>query len=197
MSLPQHDADRLGGVDIGVKLRHARLVKGLKIREVAEQAGCSESMLSKIECGKATPSLTRLHRIVQVLETNIGWLFEAPPENGELVSRAGTRPIITIDPVRRGAGLSLERIIPYTNGHLLQCNIHHIAPGGGSAGAIAHEGEEMGYVLEGAIELSVEGRTYTVGTGDSFYFRSERPHSYRNPFATDASVIWVNSPPTF
>ena len=197
MSIAEPVADRLGGVDIGLKLRHARKVKGLKIREVAQQAGCSESMLSKIECGKATPSLTRLHRIVQVLETNIGWLFDAAPAGEEMVTRAGSRPIITIDPLRRGAGLTLERIIPYTNGHLLQCNIHHIAPGGGSAGAITHEGEEMGYVLAGRIELTVDGQTHLVDAGDSFYFRSDRPHAYRNPFADRASVLWVNTPPTF
>ena len=189
--------DLLDRADIGLKLRHARMVKGLKIREVAEQAGCSESMLSKIECGKATPSLTRLHRIVQVLETTIGWLFEPTPAGEHLVARSGSRPIITIDPLRQGAGLTLERIIPYLSGHLLQCNIHHIAPDGGSAGAITHEGEEMGYVLKGRIELTVDGETHLIETGDSFYFRSDRPHSYRNPFGSEASVLWVNTPPTF
>ena len=107
------------------------------------------------------------------------------------------RPIITIDPLRRGAGLTLERIIPYTNGHLLQCNIHHIAAGGSSDGTIAHDGEEVGYVLSGRIELEVDGRQYALSAGDAFVFRSTLPHGYRNPGEEPASIFWVNTPPTF
>ena len=53
-------------------------------------------------------------------------------------------------------------------------------PGGGSEGVIQHEGEEFGYVLDGEIELTVDNRNYQLREGDSFYFRSERPHSYNN-----------------
>jgi mannose-6-phosphate isomerase-like protein (cupin superfamily) len=34
-------------------------------------------------------------------------------------------------------------------------------------------------------------------TGDSFYFSSSVPHSYRNPGKTVTRVLWINTPPTF
>jgi uncharacterized cupin superfamily protein len=93
--------------------------------------------------------------------------------------------------------VQLEALIPSASGHLLSGYINHIEPGGGSDGLIQHEGEEFGYVLEGQIELNVAGRRYRVGEGDSFHFRSERAHSYRNVGKKKARILWLNTPPTF
>jgi len=80
---------------------------------------------------------------------------------------------------------------------MLQCNIHIIEPGGASDGQIEHEGEELGYILDGQLELTVENDTYVLNPGDSFHFDSRRPHGYRNATAESARVFWVNTPPTF
>ena len=52
-------------------------------------------------------------------------------------------------------------------------------------------------MLEGQIELDVDGTRHLVGPGDSFSFRSERKHSYRNSGRGIARVLWINTPPTF
>lgn len=180
-----------------VRLRHARQMRGLTLKALAETAGCSESLLSKYENGRAVPSLPTLHRLVQALGTNIGWMFEERDGEDGIVFRAGTRPLIALDPLRRGEGISLERVIPYAPGHLLQCNIHHIDVGGESAGPIQHAGEEVGYIICGSVELIVEEKRFQLGQGDSFAFGSERPHAYRNVGDEHASIFWVNTPPTF
>lgn len=90
----------------------------------------------------------------------------------------------------------MERLIPYSREHLLQGNIHLIAPGGGSE-PISHAGEESGYVLEGEIELVIDGKKMRAKSGDSFHFRSELPHAYRNVGRKPACVLWINTPPTF
>lgn len=138
-----------------------------------------------------------LHRLVQVLETNIGWMFEESDGEEGIVFRAGARPLIALDPLRRGEGISLERIIPYSPGHLLQCNIHHIEKDGASAGPIQHAGEEVGYILSGEVELTVGEKHFQLAVGDSFVFNSDLPHSYRNIGMERASIFWVNTPPTF
>ena len=138
-----------------------------------------------------------LHRLVEALGTNIGWMFEETDNEEGIVFRAGARPIITLDPLRRGEGIELERVIPYSAGHLLQCNIHHIEEGGESAGAIQHSGEEVGYVLSGHVELMVDDRAFQLHPGDTFVFRSELTHAYRNIGPGRASIFWVNTPATF
>jgi transcriptional regulator with XRE-family HTH domain len=191
---PSHE---LSATELGSRLRTARRTKGWTMKQLAATAGCSESLLSKIENGKNLPSLPLLHRLVQVLETNIGWLFGDRASQRNIVFRAGQRPVIALDPRHRGEGIALERVIPFSDMHLLQCNIHHIAEGGSSAGPIAHEGEEVGYVLAGRIELIVDGKSHRLAAGDAFVFRSDRQHAYRNIGEGAASIFWVNTPPTF
>lgn len=181
---------------LGVRLRHARMVRGITLKELAAEADCSESMLSKIENDKAAPSFGTLHRIATSLGTNISELYAAANGGESFVSREGQRPILMTDNLRTGKGLQMERLIPYSREHLLQGNIHRIAPGGGSE-AITHAGEEIGYVLEGEIELVVDGKRVRAKAGDSFHFRSELPHSYRNVGSKTARVLWISTPPTF
>src|SRR5882757_8126581 len=163
---------------LGVRLRHGRMTKGLRLKDVAEAANCSESMISKIENGRAVPSLNALYRIAEVLELTVGQLFEKPSEPDGLLSRAGERPIVKTDPLRSGPGLTLERLIPYDKARLLQGSIHNLAPGGSGGGLVTHEGEEVAYIIEGQVELIIGEAKYLLNTGDSICYRSEIPHGY-------------------
>ncbi|MDR8399452.1 XRE family transcriptional regulator [Paraburkholderia fungorum] len=175
---------------LALRLRHARRVAGLTLLQLGQKAQCSESLISKIENGNATPSLASLHRLAVALNTNIAALTAplTPPPGP--VMRSGERPIV------KGA-ISLERItLPADNG-LLQANVHIIAPGVTTDGMIEHAGEEVGYVLEGMVELSLGDQTYRLSAGDSFNFSSDLPHGYRNPGDVVAKVLWVNTPATY
>ena len=60
-------------------------------------------------------------------------------------------------------------------------NIHQVAPGGSSHGLIAHVGEEMGYVLQGMLDLTVGDRGSRVFKDDAFFFRIGRAAWLREP----------------
>jgi len=176
---------------LGARLRHARRVAHLTMTQVATRAGCSESLISKIENGQATPSLSMLHRIAGALDTNIATLTteEAPVEGPVL--RRGERPVI------RTGGITLERLVLPKRGGLLQANIHIVEPGVETDGQIVHVGEEVGYVLEGQLELWLGEKRHLIETGDAFTFSSQLPHGYRNVGSTVARILWVNTPATF
>lgn len=179
--------------NIGRSIKSLRHIKGFTLKDLAEKTNCSESLISKIENGKAQPSLTMLHRIVHSLDITISVLFEESQADRGVVTRAGDRSTFNMDK----QGSRLERLVPPNLGHLLEGNLHILAPGGGSEGILMHEGEEVGFVLEGEFELMVENVTYILKSGDSFVYRSELPHSYRNPGKTRTKVLWVSTPPTF
>jgi len=186
--------------DIGGRLRHARLVKGWSLYQLATEAGCSEGFVSKVEHDKTRPSLATLHRLVKALDINFASLFsdEGSDEDGPaFIYRAQERPLIHMDARQVGEGITLERLIPYGQNLLLQANVHIVAPGAASAGLIDHQGEELGYLLERELELQVKDTTYHLTTGDSFFFNSSYPHGYRNTGSARASVLWVNTPPSF
>jgi len=186
-------------LQIGVKLRHARKIQGLRLIDLAKTIGCSESLLSKVENEQVKPSLKILHRLASELHTSIGALFSGSSTDNRVVMRRTERPIIRTNAIGRpdSAGVRLECLIPDPANRLLYGSIHIVEPGGGSEGFIQHKGEEVGYVLEGELELTVDGTSYHLFPGDSFFFDSNLPHGYRNPGRVTTRVVWVNTPSTF
>lgn len=190
---PDEDLD----LHIGAKLRHARKLQGLRLRDLADAVGCSESLISKIENEKVIPSLQMLHRIVTMLGTSIGAMFANGNTDPDPIMHPGQRPILSVDTIGRhdGKGIRLECLIP--SGQLLYASIHIVDPGGTSGGTITHAGEEVGYVLEGRLEITIGNRSYQIEEGDSFFFPSDLPHGYWNPGTEVARILWVNTPSTF
>lgn len=184
---------------IGARLKHARLNRRVNLRRLADEVSCTESFLSKVENDKVRPSLTMLHRIVVALGINIAKLFaeSSDADASVTVMRTGKRPVLRTEQLRKGKGISLEALLPAALAVLLEANIHHVAPGGSSRGSIEHQGEEMGFVLKGELELTVDGKTVRVSKGDSFFFQSHLSHGYRNSGTVEAQILWVNTPQSF
>ncbi|WP_245641575.1 cupin domain-containing protein [Paraburkholderia bannensis] len=182
---------------LGVRLKHARMVHQLTLKALAEQAGCSESLLSKVESGRATPSLATLHRLALALSTNIAALVSGPDVNTSAIQRANERPSVSFPTAGKRGSIKLERVVVPAPGQLLQGDIHVIEPHTSSDEQISHLGEELGYVIEGELELTLDQERHLLQPGDSFYFPSNVPHSYRNPGKVVTRVFWVNTPPTF
>lgn len=182
--------------DLGGRLRHARQLQELTLKQLATRAQCSESAVSKFERNLASPSLAMLHRLALALGTNISdltaqeWLEAGP------VLRASERMVQAFDQ-RAACGVSLEKLTGNMRGGLLQANIHIIDAGARSDGMIEHLGEEIGYVLEGTVMLQLGQERYRLAAGDSFHFASQTPHGYKNVGLGPARILWVNTPATF
>lgn len=181
-------------LQIGGRVKHARLMAGIRMRELAVKVGCTESMISKIESGRVVPSLPMLQRLVSALERDLSSFFGSDLDSPGIVLRAGQRPVVLTDPIRHGPGVSYERLVPFAAGNLLECNIHVIEPNGSKEDLITHQGETVGYVVEGQLELIIDTTSYVLTTGDSFFFKNHLTNSYRNPGPGATRVIWVNTP---
>ncbi len=53
-------------------------------------------------------------------------------------------------------------------------------------------GRHGGLILEGGIELFLDGRRHVLAEGDSLRFASDRPHRFVDASTRPARVIWVN-----
>jgi len=183
---------------IGSQLRRERRLKGMRLIDIADAAGLSPSLISKIERNRINPSLSTLHRIAKVLGTSVSALFALDEKRTRIVLRQKDRTVAgKVQGMVAWEGIEAEIMIPYQEGRQLEGFVFVMEPGSHSGGILQHEGEECGYVLEGQLELTVEGEVFRLGVGDSFYFASTIPHSYRNPGRATARVIWINTPPTF
>ena len=72
--------------------------------------------------------------------------------------------------------------------HAVQA-VAEFAPGA-SAGKHTHPGEELGYVLEGTLQLEIDGEApRTLKAGDSFFVPAGKPHDGKNLGSGPAKVL--------
>ena len=182
------------GTKVGNQVRHYRQVRGMMLRELADKAECSESLLSRVENNLVSPSLSTLHRICKALDVGVAALLEDTGDSVCTVYEAGRRPVIAR---AMGGGIEAEIFTSNAPNQLLQGLVVELEPGGHSEGDITHDGEECGYVIEGEMELIVAGKLHRLSSGSTFSFKSSLPHSYRNIGPRPVRIVWVNTPPTF
>jgi transcriptional regulator with XRE-family HTH domain len=182
---------------IGARLKHARLANHMRLKDVAESADCSESMLSKIENERAIPSLTTLHRLCKALNLSVSTLLSSDTAEPWTIMRPEQRRTIGHSKAAGSEGVLAEILVPSAEGRLLEGFLVVIEPGGHTNGTLQHKGEEVGFVVEGQLELTISDEKHLLRAGDSFYFPSELPHAYRNPGKTRMRAVWINTPPTF
>jgi transcriptional regulator with XRE-family HTH domain len=186
------------GRRIAFQLRRERRLKSMRLKDVADAAALSPSLISKIEHNRVNPSLSTLHRLARALGVSVSALLPADDAADKVVFRPSDRPVVgKVQNMSEWEGIEAEIMVPHRERQLLEGFVFIMEPGGHSGGILQHEGEECGYVLEGQLELTVGGRTYVLARGDSFFFPSDIPHSYCNPGRKTARVIWINTPPTF
>lgn len=197
MQIDQHeDSDvDVDTAQLGARLRHARRLRAMTLKECAEAAQCSEGQLSKVERGASVPSLALLHRLARIFHTNVSELLGTSDPGASPVLSSGARQITKFGAEPRG--ISLERMDRAAPGSLIQAHIHIIPPGAKSDGLIEHVGEEVGYVISGVVRLTVGGETYELKAGDGFHFPSNVPHGYENTGKFESKIYWVNTPATF
>jgi DNA-binding transcriptional MerR regulator/mannose-6-phosphate isomerase-like protein (cupin superfamily) len=183
--------ERPRSVGLGEKLRGLRRRKGLSLRALGELTGLSPSSISAVERGLSSPTVGSLHRLAIAFETTVPSLMGTPEPHERLVVRPHERALLFGAP-----GVRMENLydVPTT----LQSMLITVEPGAGSQESYAHEGEEVVYMVEGELDLTLdESTTYRLGPGDAMTFVSSRPHRWVNPGTVTASIVWVNTPPTF
>ncbi len=192
---PPADALRIGG-----KLRHARLLRCMNMREVADAANCSEGFVSKIENGKAQPSIAMLIRLASVVGADVADIFSRPDEaysDQVKIVKSDALPTFHADEKTGARGITMLRLSASDNGALLQTTIHIVPAGSKTDPDFTHEGEEVGYILEGEVEFTVDGKVYNLGEGDAIYYPSHLTHGYENKGDVTARILWSNTPPSW
>lgn len=75
-AVPSHSPQRT----FGQRIRDLRQAAGLTQEDLAARCGLFRTYMSRIETGKANPTLTMIHALATSLEVSVAALFDAPPE---------------------------------------------------------------------------------------------------------------------
>lgn len=155
-------------------MRERRKALGLTLQTVAEEAGLTAGFISQVERGLTAPSLSSLTAISRVLGLDPGAFLVQPSDPGPM-TRAGHRPVYGFDTSQIG----YERLSTTFPGNVLRAVLIHEAPGHRTE-PIRHEGEELFFILSGALTVEIEGQRHVLNAGDSIHFASTRVHSSWN-----------------
>lgn len=163
---------------IANRLRELREVLELSAQEVAESCHLRVEEYMALESGESDISVNVLQTIARRYGISLDVLMfgEEPKMNAYFITRAG-------------AGVSVERRKAYKYEALASgfrdrkadpfIMTVEPAPADAPMHLNSHEGQEMNYVLEGRLLLSLNGKELVLNVGDSLYFDSSLPHGMK------------------
>jgi transcriptional regulator with XRE-family HTH domain len=175
---------------VGLRIRALREAMDLSLRDLAQRSGVSAPMLSQVERGETSPTLTSAGKIAAGLDLTLSQLLRLDEGHNVAVSRAGSRRRLA-----RG-GHTIEELTPPLPGQRADVSMHELAPGtstGGRADPPMHEpgSRETAVVLSGDLALIVDGARHELHDGDSVTFDADLPHHFQNDYDEPTRFIAV------
>ncbi|MGO8904215.1 MAG: helix-turn-helix domain-containing protein [Solirubrobacteraceae bacterium] len=179
---------------IGARVKALRESAGLSLRDLAERSGVSAPMLSQVERGETSPTLTVAARIAAGLELRLSQLLRLDEDGAVTIVRAGER---TRGGNRR-RGHSFEVLTSSQPGQRAELSRHTLAPGGATGAPDdppMHEpgSRETALVERGSVVLVCDGQQYQLAGGDCVTFDADLSHRFENPGTEDAAFLAVVS----
>jgi transcriptional regulator with XRE-family HTH domain len=183
---------KLGELDLGRRIKELRSRQGLSQRELARLVGLTPSTISQIESNSTYPSLPALLRIADILAVDVSTFFTGLRHEARCpVCKRDSSRQIALDRLPKEA-VTGHQLAPLDwEGKAKPFRID-IEPGKGLADHFfVHKGEEMGYVLAGRLQVSIDQKVYELEPGDVVYLTKERPAQWKNPGPETASLLWL------
>ena len=188
-------AEGLGRYAIGEKLRALRLKKKIGLVELGRHTGLSAAMLSKVERGKLYPTLPTLLRIALVFSVGLEYFFSDDQKRRVLaIVRRAERKRFPERPDGRDISFyfeSLDFAAVERKWNAYYAEFQPLPPA--KARPHHHPGVEFLSVLRGKLEMRIGTEEYVLDSGDSIYFDSSVPHSYRRISQKPCSAIVVTA----
>ena len=179
-------------LNIGDKIKSLRLRNNLTQKELADRCELSKGFISQLESNQTSPSLSTLEDIVTTLGSSFREFFA-----GEIAEKPVFRKEDVFIKEFPEQGAVIHWLIPNAQKKDMEPIMLVLEPGGRSEVDMPHAGEEFGHVLAGNVQLTIGDRAWKARKGDSFSFTPDARHWLENTGKTEASVLWVSTPPTF
>jgi len=184
-------------VAIGREVRAHRKQKGITVAELSMQTDLSIGMLSKIENGNTSPSLTTLQTLANVLSVPLTSFFRQYEERREAVhTKAGEGVEIDREGTRAGHQYNLlGHIGGNASGVIVEPYLITLTEKSDTFETFQHSGIETIYMLEGEVEYRHGNDTFNLKPGDTLFFDSDAPHGPEKLVKLPAKYLSIISYP--
>ena len=179
--------------EFGNKLRLVRERKQMTLKDVAAQAGVSESLISQIERNRVSPSIDTLIAIANTLNIDLEYLFkDLKHDKSVSIVKPEDRNRLMMD------GIDYQQLsfIPETGINPSVEAFYIDIPPGKEKGDLefGHPGRELGTIVKGEGELIYGTSSYVLEEGDTISFPSDIPHIIRNTGKETLRAMWIITP---
>lgn len=182
---------------IGHEVRTYRKTLGITVADLAAATGMSVGMLSKIENGNISPSLTTLQALSKALGMPITAFFKGfeEPKSASFV-KAGEGVNLERRGTRAGHHYSLlGHIENNTSGVVVEPYLITLNAESDVFPTFQHEGMEFLYMLEGEVVYRHGDSLYRMQAGDSLFFDADAPHGPEELVSLPARYLSIISYP--
>ena len=163
---------------IGREVRAFRRQQGLTVADLAQITGLSIGMLSKIENGITSPSLTTLQVLSHAFSVPVTAFFKSYEERREVQHvKAGDHVEIERRGTRAGHQYNLlGHIGSNSSGVVVEPYLITLTTESDTFPTFQHEGLEMLYMLEGEVTYRHGDQLFHLCPGDSLFFDADARH---------------------
>ena len=163
---------------IGREVRAFRRQQGMTVADLAQATGLSIGMLSKIENGLTSPSLTTLQILGHALSAPLTAFFRRYEEKREVQHvRAGEHLEIERRGTRAGHQYHLlGHIGAHTAGVVVEPYLITLTAQSDTFPTFQHDGIELLYMLEGEVTYRHGDQLFHLRPGDSLIFDADARH---------------------
>lgn len=163
---------------IGREVRNFRRQQGMTVADLATVTGLSIGMLSKIENGNTSPSLTTLQVLSHAFSVPVTAFFRSYEERREAQHvKAGEHLEIERRGTRAGHQYHLLGHIGSNNsGVVVEPYMITLSKESDTFPTFQHGGLELLFMLEGEVDYRHGEQVYPLRPGDSLFFDADAPH---------------------
>ena len=176
---------------IGKKLRRIRQDNKATLVDIADCAGVSKSLLSKIENGRTIPSLPVLLQIIKALKTDVSIFFEGITDDISYGFVHKKQYDYQPDEKEESEGFSYFSILDENiGGMVMQTALLKLFPKA-SREKVVTDGYTFLYLVEGKIDYVLGDETVLFEKGDSLFFDGRIPHVPLNNSDQPATILVI------
>ncbi len=157
------------------RLKQARKARGLSLEAVANLSGVSRSMVSQIERGESSPTISTLWNLTRALQVDFAGLLEEADAR-DRIELLRLTDVPSIDNMGQGCQIKILSPPEEAGGHEVY-DIRFDAGGALNSAPHARGAREQLTVLEGAVELTAGSAQETLGQGDTARYAADIAHS--------------------
>jgi DNA-binding XRE family transcriptional regulator len=191
----REDREKILEHAIGREVRAQRRQSSMTVADLAERTGLSIGMLSKIENGNTSPSLTTLQILANALSLPITAFFRRFEESRVAVhTKADAGVELERDGTRAGHQYNLlGHIGANASGVMVEPYLITLSEESDIFPTFQHEGIETIYMLEGEIDYRHGDDVYPLKPGDTLFFDADAPHGPENLTLLPAKYLSIIS----